>query len=409
MKNNKKLILLSIISVLGIFTGGLFAPFEMIFIKNIAGNDTFASFAFTIGIVASIIGTMWITYLANVYGRRKILLIAMFVAIFPPIAYVNINNLLQLYSVKFAWVVALAGAGTIMGAVLQREVVKINTKPGSFYGILYSVQSAAGSLGTIAGGYISDKLGYTVVFYTVAFLLIVQFLVFLTIFYSKETEKTEEQDSKQKKSIKEAIIFIWHNSQLRLRFILGAAFGVGWGTKAILYPLIFVALTGANTVTGAVMSSQGIAAMIILPIIGKIVDKFGYSRVLWFGYVTLGISQLMFGVGTQLWIVWLAAIMTAIGEACNGPAMSALEVKTIPEHLRNSIIAVQTIFGITVEIIATSGIGILLSYVTPQDVMRLISSIVFIALVLAMVNFKADKTKKGQRFFVLKENSSFEK
>lgn len=382
--NNTKVIKLLLLSIIGVLSGSLAAPIEIHFIRRITGNDSLASYAFTIATIASVLGVLLLAKLANNIGRKKIIYWAYFFNILLPLYYSTIFSILQLYGVKFIWSFIMAGAGTLIGAFIQQEVASFEHMSGRFYGIMYAIQSGAGSLGVLIGGIISDRFGITSVYYAVAAASLIQFFIIVSIVkqgHEPDNERAEEHEKAG--SIIEGIKFIWHNSQLRARFIMVTSFGINWSTKAILYPIIILSITGANTNTGIVMGTQGIIAMITLPFIGKIIDKRGYAGVLIIGYIILGCSIITFSLSSYMWLIWLAAAFVAIGEASNGPAMSTLEVKNIPNNLRNSVVAVHNAYSTTVEVVSTFAIGLFLKFAQPQSIMFYSGVAVLASLVIA--------------------------
>lgn len=393
--NDKQLICLLIISILGCFSGAMLAPIEMPFVQSILHDTSKASFVFTVATIASVIGIFLVNSLANKYGNKKTLSIFMMLAIIFPFLYSNAISMLQVYGVKFSWIICTAGFAPIFESLFQNEVIKIKVKPGVFYGYLYSIQSLAGMLGSLAGGVVSDITGYKVVFYILALISFIQLFVFIYM-----TQSSNESELLTKKYLKDGDIFkgikyIFGNTELRTRLVLSSSFSIAWGSKIILYPLIIMQITQLNTITGMVMSIQGMVAMIILPGIGKIVDVSGYRRVLLFGYILLAIALFMFGISSSLIVIYISAILIALAEACNGPAMGALEVKNIPEELRNSVNSFQQIYNIILNVIVTAGIGILLYVFSPQIVIKIISIIIFLAFVYALVVYRNNILSKN--------------
>ena len=385
---DKKLLSLFIISILGCFSGAMLAPIEMPFVQSIVSDSSQASFVFTVATIASVIGILFMNFLANKFGNKKTLYVFMGLAIIFPVLYANAINLLQVYGIKSAWIICTAGFAPIFESFFQHKIVKINIKPGFFYGYFYSLQALAGMFGSMVGGIVSDISEYKVVFYIFAIISAIQFLVYIYISqFSKESEFLTKKHSKDINIIK-GIKYILKNTELMIGFILSGSFSIAWGSKVILYPLIIMQITQLNTMTGLTMSIQGMVAMITLPIIGKIVDISGYRNVLLFGYLLLAIALFMFGISSSITVLFISAILIALAEACNGPAMGALKVKNIPEEFRNSVNSVQQIFNIILGVIVTAGIGILLYTFTPQIVTIIISIIIFITFVYALVAYR---------------------
>jgi len=385
------LLVLSSLTLISIFTGSMIAPIESRFLTQITGSSSYASFAFTIATFASILGTLWLSRLANKVGRDKVIHTAFIISAFFPLLYSFTQNTFQAYGIKFAWAFAAAGTGTVLRAFIQEEVSVFKGKEGTFYGIIYSLQSGAGAVGSIFGGIISDKFGFFSVFRVVFIISLLQALILIILFRTNRSKGDDVKEAKQKGSFREGVKYIWINKILRARFILVTVFGINWSTKVILYPLILFALSGLDSFTGAVFSVQGITALIVLPIIGKIVDKVGYSKVLKVGYFCLGLGVLTLALTPYVWLIWVAAATVAAGEACNGPGMSKLETINIPNYLRNSVVAVQDVYTTVVELFSTFLTGIMLAFLQPRVIMFIMGVLIFISL--AMSTFIMRNTK----------------
>lgn len=386
--HNKKLIGLLLISILSVFVGAMIAPFEMRFVSGIVKNNSLASFTFTIGTIASMVGIIAFTGLTNKFGREKILKIGLLISIVFPFMYANIYSILNIYELKFAWTFLLAGINTIMTAYIQTLIAEFKDYEGRLYGALYSVQAGIGFFGALLGGAVSDFFGLKYIFYVAASIAAIEFIIMFICFYEKEsTTGTTDIESKIP-NIWEGIKFIWQNNQLRARFIVVTTTGINWSAKVILYPLIIFSICNSNTLTGTILGIQGIVAMITLPAIGALIDKAGYIRVLWIGCIILGLALIIFGISNSMWIAWLAIGMIAMGDSCSGTAMSILEVKNIPEDMRNSIVGVHNLYATTVEIIATIGIGLLLINFSPNTLILILGVMVFVALILARLSIK---------------------
>lgn len=378
--HNKPLIGLVLLSILSILVGSMISPIEFRYLNEIIQNKTVSSFAFTVGTIASILGIIAISHIANHFGRNRTLVGVLFFSIFIPLLYANISTTLNAFGVKFAWAFSLAGAGVLSAAFIQNEIAKYEDLQGKFFGVLYSAQSGMGFIGAAIGGYISDKVGMTSVFYTIMMISILELFIILFFCNSTFGEKDNNDSLEKRANILDGIKYIWSNRELRARFIMVSAFGASWSTKVILYPLVIFAICNSNTITGTIIGTQGLTAMIVLPIIGVMVDRWGYSRLLWIGYIILGTAILLFSLTDMLWLIWIAVGLVALGEAISGTSMSILEVRNIPDDHRNSVVAVHNAYATIVETLATLFVGILLGVTSPRVILGIISIMIFITL-----------------------------
>lgn len=374
---NNKLLALFIVTILGVLIGGLISPIEMIYLERITHNSTLSSFAFTIATISTMVGTIFFSQLANKYSRRSILILGMIVCFFMPLFYSAINNTFQAYGVKFSWAFASGGISIIIGAMFQKEVQLYKESAGRLFGILYSLQAIAGSIGTFIGGLLTEKYEYFSVFYLISFLILIQFLLIISL-YQNKFENNADFKLNSDRNLIQGIKFIWANNEIKQRLILSFGNNISWSTKLIIYPLIILAVSKNNSVgeVGMILATQGLIAFMVLPIIGQLVDKFGYLKLLYFGHIVLAIGILAFSLSSQIWGIWISICIIAFGEASVGPAKSTLEVMNIPEKLRNSIIAAQNVFDMIVGSLSTIFVGILLKHIKPQILLSLIACII---------------------------------
>lgn len=391
MLKRKWLVALMIMSVLGVFSGSMISPIEIKFLNQITHKPSLSSFAFTFGALAAMLGALWFSSMANYTERKKVILVGLILTTVLPLVYANVYTVMQIYGAKFVWVFAVAGVGTITGAFIQQEVSDFKSSVGLFFGCFYAIQAGTGAIGSVIGGVISDRFGMSYVFYAVFIVYIIQLLV-IVVAYS-EAGKSIASKHKGVNAFGDAIRLIWYNRELRARFILVTVFGINWSTKVILYPLIIFSVTMSDSMTGTVLGTQGFVAMLCLPFVGKVIDKVGYSKVLWFGYAVLGAATLALSLTSTLWLIWLAVGFVALGEACNGPAMSTLEVRNIPDGLRNSVVALHSSYATFIEIFATSGVGVLLIFINPQEVLFVMAVLIMIALVSVFLFLEINRKK----------------
>lgn len=382
LKQNKILLLTVLLSVLAVFAGSLTAPIEMNFVNSVLQDDSLASLVFTVGTIASLIGVLLINKIVvTKSGNKKALSVLFLFLVFLPILYANSFNMLTIYGVKFAWALAAAGVGPIVNSILQTELNRNkNTKVGLAYGWIYAVESGTGMAAALLGGVLADLLGFGVVFFLVSLVFLAQFVVVQLILREDQKIDISRKKTEQKGGLREGIKYVFSNRELLLRIMLDTAFKIAWNTKVILYPLIILSVVDLNTVVGAVMAMQGLAAMLVLPLVGKLVDSKGYRNVLLVGYMILAVGLLIFGLSGSIAILFVAAVLVAIGEACNGPAMATLEVRAIPDRLRNSVNSFHQVYGTLLSIAATAAIALLLVHFDAQAIIIGMSGVVVLIL-----------------------------
>jgi len=87
----------------------------------------------------------------------------------------------------------------------------------------------------------------------------------------------------------------------------------------------------------------------------------------------------------------VAATLVAVGEACNGPAMATLEVRAIPDRLRNSVNSFHEIYDAVLGIAATAAVALLLVNFGAQTIIIALSGMVVLSLLVGFALMRAER------------------
>lgn len=79
----------------------------------------------------------------------------------------------------------------------------------------------------------------------------------------------------------------------------------------------------AGQALGTLVATFAFAQFIFSPISGQLSDKYGRKNLIIFGLIVFGLSQLVFGLATELWILYLARFFSGLGSAFLIPPMMA--------------------------------------------------------------------------------------
>lgn len=167
--------------------------------------------------------------LGNIYGRKKIYLIATALYIMG-VAVCGMANSISVFMgfrviLSVAWGLFMTNSYTIMSDVYGE-------KSSGMMGIFSSLGNAGIIVGPIIAGIISNSVGWRMVFYAMIPLLAISFL--LVFFGMKETEKTSD---KIKDSLKEIILTVLAIGPLVLALNIGGSF-IAWNSLPMVAMLI---------------------------------------------------------------------------------------------------------------------------------------------------------------------------
>ena len=242
---------------------------------------------------------------------------------------------------------------------------------------VYAAQSIIGAGASILSGYLSDTYTLTTPYLAAAsVLLIASILAAVRI----KHEPPPPSRPREKRNILFSLQYIRERPPLVFYFITNTIFGINWGSKGILYPLAVYTLTGKDLATGSIFASMGITAFIILLFIGRVIDRIGPFTSAFISMSILGTGGILIGTAEHASIFWLGAIITAIGEAINGPMEAVLLTRYVENQYRGEIIGFDTLTDTLLGMLTPILIGSLLNHLTPQTILLILTSLYWIGL-----------------------------
>lgn len=97
----------------------------------------------------------------------------------------------------------------------------------------------------------------------------------------------------------------------------------GIGLIIPIMPAYLETFGAAGQVLGFLISAFALAQFLFSPISGNMSDRYGRKKLIIFGLVIFGLSQLAFGLATELWMLFVARFISGFGAAFLVPPMMA--------------------------------------------------------------------------------------
>ncbi len=143
--------------------GSGFVPLLPIYAVRLGGDPTVAGYSLSIGFLALSVGSILGGWVANRFGRRKVMLIAAG-TVMVPISYGmgQVDTIIALVGLTAALWFLVGLNVTLLGLLTGLFVEK--SERGRVFGIIGLAPSSAGILGGIASGMIVDQWGYEALF-----------------------------------------------------------------------------------------------------------------------------------------------------------------------------------------------------------------------------------------------------
>ena len=403
---SKQYLVVFLISVSVVFSGSLIAPIEQRFISSLTDNSVLMGLVFAFGNFSLAVISLLFARLSRKHGKNKFIVAGAVLGIVYPLIHATSTGILQYMGGKLIFGFAGAAMGPLLVAYLQNHLSGSKNQ-GKLLGYLYSAQSIAGSLGAVLGGFLADKYFLNAPYFAQFFILLLPFFIALKYFkkedqkanlsssYNGRTFKNDSED-KKKTDYLFSVKYILSKPYLVYRFLFEIPFRLSWSVEVVLYPLIVLSFIDSNMITGSIFATQGIVAMILLPLAGNFVDKKSYMPAMRIAFILMAVATSVMAFSGSLTMFWVFAALFSAGLAISGPARGVLEIKNIENKHRAEIIAVLTIFSYLLEAFSPFLAGVLLTILAPQMVLFAYSLIIWfffiVATIVLKIKLKQNKT-----------------
>jgi MFS family permease len=332
----RELVSLSLYSLLASNRGGLFIVFLPLYLVELKGATipialTILSLAY---IPSSLIGP-WVGRLSDRAGRRKPYLLLGEVAAFP-----------LFFAIMFAPGYLLAG-GLFIAAELALAIgspaynayiadATHERERGYGYGLLNATSNAGGVAGIALAGVITYWFGlYTLIPFVVAVMVgTVSVVFFLVPDIRLDIPRVEKPKLREVKPV------VTFSFAVSIR-------AIGSGAVATFYG-VFAASLGANTFEISLVALAGLitAALVSLPL-GRMIDRRGEVRGIWYGTL-LGLGSYGIFMASTVWeeVVPAQAVRNG-GLSLVGPGMSAWVARMAPAGRRAEYLGIFALINST--------------------------------------------------------------
>jgi MFS transporter, DHA1 family, multidrug resistance protein len=131
---------------------------------------------------------------------------------------------------------------------------------------------------------------------------------------------------------------------------------LGFGMIIPILPFYIETMGAGGTALGALMATYGIMQFIFAPIWGQLSDRVGRKKILLVGVLGNALAQLLFGLSTQLWMLFAARTLAGLLSSATLPtAMAYISDTTSRENRGGGMGAIGASMG--VGMVLGPGIG----------------------------------------------------
>lgn len=177
---------------------------------------------------------------------------------------------------------------------------------------------------------------------------------------------------------------------------------IAMGSIGLIIPVMpeYLKFFGAaGQVLGMLIATFALAQFVFSPIAGNLSDQFGRKNLIIFGLVITGLSQIAFGLSTEVWMLFVARFLGGLGSAFVAPPIMAFvaDVTTYEERGKGmGMLGAAMSLGFMIG----PGIGGFLSKVSLHFPFYMAGSAAILAAILSVMllpNTKPSSSQKAQK------------
>ncbi|RND01212.1 multidrug efflux MFS transporter NorA [Lysinibacillus halotolerans] len=162
---------------------------------------------------------------------------------------------------------------------------------------------------------------------------------------------------------------------------------LGIGLVIPVTPTIMNELNLSGSIVGYMVSAFAVAQLVVSPIAGIWVDKFGRKRIVVIGLFIFGISELLFGIGNNLTVLFISRILGGVSAAFIMPAVTAFIADTTTVDTRPKALGYMSA-AISTGFIIGPGIGGFLAEIGTRIPFFFAAALGIIAAILSIITLK---------------------
>lgn len=324
-------------------------PTIPIFADTLGANET------VIGLVSGLftISAVLIRPVSGVFldriGRRIVLVVSLLVFIFSALSYTMISTISALLIFRFIHGIGWGSSNTASDTVATDNIPQERFGEGmGFFGLSMSLGMA---VGPAVGMFIVSNYSFNSLFYASAILVFLSLIISSTVKYGKQ----------EKRSTGEALILFERKSVEPA--ILMALITISYGT-IIGFISLYAQELGIENI-GSFFTVYASALLVTRPILGKIVDKYGFDYAVIPGIILILISMVFLGFISSFRSYLLIAVIYGIGFGACQLSFQTMAIIDIPQNKRggaNAVFYVGFDGGITIGSILYGYLASLFGY-----------------------------------------------
>jgi MFS family permease len=283
MKKEHAFAILSIIGGCAIFSSTMSKnPVLPLFADYLGASKQYIGVISAVSTIPGILISMPAGTLSDVYGRKRMLQLSLFIFASAPFLYLLVSDLWHLAAIRFYHGFATAIFGPVaLAAVAERYTQNRGARLG-----LYSSATMVGRmLAPAVGGFLLTVGSFSSVYMACAFGGLIAFILSFTI-------EDQPQSVKREKPVKENLKTIIKNKNIMTTNFVEACQYFAFGGFETFLPLYALSQGITTAEIGLIFSIQLVITLVTKPTMGKLSDTMGRKPVILLGLI-LGAGSLL--------------------------------------------------------------------------------------------------------------------
>jgi len=323
----------------------LLSPFFPVFVKGIVGNLGLFGIIFAIPSVMSALFDIPFGDLTDYIGRKKLMLVAVFIVIFTVLSYIFLKDFWQLVVVQIF--VGIVGSMLwVPGRAMTKDLLKkkVATEEMAFFAVLTNLTI----FGAIFGGYLAENFGYNL-----AFLLSALIAMLSLVYLKTKVHETRKQTKKILHATKEVLFsfktywkdinwFLHQGNSIIAIFVVSAVLYAWYAASGAFIPLFMTQKFNADLFTiGIVITVINLPFMSVEYFFGRISDTVGEWKMITLGLILSGVFIISIYFSTSILIFTFLNILASLGNTILEPLVESISGKLVSEARRGRLSAIM--------------------------------------------------------------------
>jgi len=272
----------------------------------------------------------WLGSVADVRGRKLVLLIGLVVVAIAPVGYLFISSMPLLIALRAFHGLSVAAFTTGYSALVA-DISPLQNR-GEVIGYMSLVNPIGMAIGPALGGFLQAEVGYTVLFLTSAGIGAIGLICASGLTANKPQAVDAAVHSVDQPPKQDSAWRVIGSPRLRVPTLVMLMVGLAFGTLSTFVPL-FIKEAEVDLNAGLFYTAAAIASFTVRLLVGRASDQHGRGRFISLGLLFYAVSMLMLWQANSAVAFLLAGAIEGAGAGIFLPTMISLVAdRSLPEE-----------------------------------------------------------------------------